>query len=637
MRRAAVAGVALLGMALVPAKAVESITCSSCVSMTESLAFCGSLRSSYQVCAMQGKSLEQQDAMAAATYALFNGTLHDSNGSTTCGRSLKEIACAKAFPACELTQARPLCASACQSVTKANCSVLYSQLKPIADTTCGKIDQGKCITFSYTGPNRGAWVAGFVISVVFSFLASVGINLQKKALKQNELKAQEANTAPLPPFRLPLWTLGFVLILTGSLLDFVAFGLAPQSLLAPLAALTLVWNMLLAPCFNKERLTRKDIWATLVIFVGATLAVVFASHNSPSYTLDDLKVLYENTYTVVYFVIVLILILLHYAVIKCVEHLNLSSSRHRMINVGKPAVWSTVRLVAYSGMGGLMGGQSVLFAKSTAELVKSAINGGDCFAHPETYAIIVALGFCLVLQMHFLNGGLVNYDALSVVPIYQAYWIISGVMGGAIYFQEIRSFSEFQATMFVLGILTTIGGVALLAQRSLSTPPPLKKRRSLATHRNMSSYWHNPKPSAKPTEATIAEGEEDSNGDEAPAVDIAATLVDDEDKASETTAATAEDGTNDDDDDMVNRQAIDNFLNMSPMGTLLMGYSSQRHLGTFLRRESSRPTSTRDDIEIGLPPARQADAAGDGATAKKPKRRSITFAGFKSASKSTLE
>ncbi|EQC34099.1 hypothetical protein SDRG_08308 [Saprolegnia diclina VS20] len=635
MRRAAVAFAATVAMTMHGAGAVEAIACSSCVSMTEALTFCGSLRSSYPVCAMQGKSLEQQDAMAAATFAFLNATLREPMGAdaSTCSASLKEIACAKAFPACELTQARPLCATACQASLKANCSSVAAMLKPAAETTCGKIDQDKCITFAYAGPNRGAWIAGFVISVVFSFLASVGINLQKKALKQNELKAQESNTAPLSPFRLPLWTLGFVLILIGSLLDFVAFGLAPQSLLAPLAALTLVWNMLLAPCFNKERLSRKDIWATLIIFLGATLAVVFASHNSPSYTLDDLKLLYDNTYTIVYFVIVVLLILLHYAMIKFVEHLNLASSRHRMINVGQPAMWSTVRLVAYSGMGGLMGGQSVLFAKSTAELVKSFINGGDCFTHPETYAIIVALGFCLVLQMHFLNGGLVNYDALSVVPIYQAYWIISGVMGGAVYFEEIRSFSEFQASMFVLGILTTIGGVALLAQRSLSAPPPtLKKRRSLATsQRNMSSYWHNPKPVPGQTEPTIAEEEGDgSNSDEATsavttAPDDATTLPGDR-----TAVAQDDDET---DDETVNRQAIDNFLNMSPMGTLLMGYSSQRNLGIFLRRESSNPMATRDDIEIGLPPT----SLGDDGEAKKPKRRSITFAGFKSTAKSTLE
>ncbi len=43
-----------------------------------------------------------------------------------------------------------------------------------------------------------------------------------------------------PVYRLPLWIFGFVLILLGSILDLVAFGFAPQSLLAPLGMLILL-------------------------------------------------------------------------------------------------------------------------------------------------------------------------------------------------------------------------------------------------------------------------------------------------------------------------------------------------------------------------------------------------------------
>lgn len=110
----------------------------------------------------------------------------------------------------------------------------------------GVSDTGKCFDIDYVGPKHTAWIIGFVIAVVFSFFASVGINLQKKALKQNELHAHENNVEPTPAYKLPLWGLGFFMIFAGSVLDFVAFGLAPQSLLAPLAALTLVWNMVRA-------------------------------------------------------------------------------------------------------------------------------------------------------------------------------------------------------------------------------------------------------------------------------------------------------------------------------------------------------------------------------------------------------
>lgn len=130
------------------------------------------------------------------------------------------------------------------------------------------------------------------------------------------------------------WIGGFLLILFGSLLDFVAFGLAPQSFLAPLAgacaphanpasrsmvhldvrvgeecsyttcttpsdptpppfflsepprylctraALSIVWNLTLAPRFHGESLTRENLVATGVICVGVTATVIFSSHRS---------------------------------------------------------------------------------------------------------------------------------------------------------------------------------------------------------------------------------------------------------------------------------------------------------------------------------------------------------------------
>jgi len=196
-----------------------------------------------------------------------------------------------------------------------------------------------------------------------------------------------------------------------------------------------------------------------------------------------------------------------------------------------------------------------------------------------------------------------NHDELT--NVYQAYWIISGVMGGAIYFQEIRSFSPFQACMFVAGILTTIAGVALLAQRSISGPAPPKKRKSLA-ERQLSSYWHDKRKSAKThkpkedviLESPICETKIHTIVDEAQVKDQTDSEIE------PSTATENEDSESDENEngppttttsstDQVNRQAIDNYIDMSPrmcVGTLLggLGYHSQRNLGIFLRREANR-------------------------------------------------
>lgn len=201
---------------------------------------------------------QDESAQAAFTQLLASVGANASTAAAddgSCSVALQHAECAKHFSVCELGSPQRLCLESCTDTVATNCTALLTAptLARVQHAFCGGdtvssvvvgiVDGGRCFAVDYVGPKHSAWVVGFVIAVVFSFFASVGINLQKRALKQNELTAQEGNGEPTPPYRLPLWCLGFFLILTGSILDFVAFGLAPQSLLAPLAALTLVWNM----------------------------------------------------------------------------------------------------------------------------------------------------------------------------------------------------------------------------------------------------------------------------------------------------------------------------------------------------------------------------------------------------------
>ena len=51
----------------------------------------------------------------------------------------------------------------------------------------------------YSGPNKGLWVIGFVISVVFSFLAALGINMQKLSIREHS-----SDLPSTPTFRQPV-------------------------------------------------------------------------------------------------------------------------------------------------------------------------------------------------------------------------------------------------------------------------------------------------------------------------------------------------------------------------------------------------------------------------------------------------
>nr|CCA16969.1 conserved hypothetical protein [Albugo laibachii Nc14] len=631
---------------------MQAIRCQTCEHPSRSeIPFCAAFIP-YSTCKTK-LSWNVLDKIAQQSYMRIisaSPTSTKSNDSL-CTQSIQQIQCARYFSVCELGTSQLFCRSDCQNSLEANCTSHWNSAQlnaSLEHNVCGNdtyhvggiVSSGKCFKLAYNGPERSAWVLGFSIAIIFSFLASVGINLQKKALKQNELSANEHEQEPLPVYRLPLWVIGFVLIVAGSILDFVAFGLAPQSLLAPLAALTLVWNMMLAPCFNKEKLECKDIVATLVIFAGATLAVVFASHTTPSYTLTMLLALYENVLTCGYFAFVIVCIVLHYGMIKAVETCNLNTRQHHFIEFGTPAFWTRIRMIGYAGLAGTLGGQSVLFAKSCAELLKSSMSGDSPFKHFETYAFIIALFVCLLFQVHFLNCGLLHFDALLMVPVYQAYWIVSSVLGGAIYFQEIRSFSVVQAACFVIGITTTIGGVILLSQRKIAPASTRKKpgtthRENLTVKSNSSSHSIGSVSSDGQSRVLPLSGvgEGDITSDKNEEMDqvrceecLTKDTEDEESKENECEDDLSSSETHD--ASRVSRQAIENYFDMSA-GTCItelldgLGLSRASHVPLHLCRPQARiPRGTVDDIEVGMPASR---SDVDDPT---PKRRSITFTVF---------
>ncbi|KAJ0406689.1 hypothetical protein ATCC90586_008106 [Pythium insidiosum] len=465
--RTSAPSVALAAVALASAVA-SAHECSSTCGTPSGLEFCSQV--SWAVCGGDA-SWEDLDATAHASFqawtnasdtklkllpqyadkdsAALEGVLKSldlANLSSPCGHLLQRLQCAVHLPVCEIGRDfTRLCQNSCKENVKKTC--------PGLENICGVFSsndveaKGKCFKLEYSGPAVGMWVAGFTISLVFSILNSIGINLQKLSMSRNEAAEVKRGT-----FHQPLWVLGFGLVVLGSLLDFVAFGMAPQTLLAPLAALSLVWNMFIAPIFHKETVTRENIIATVIIFVGVTLTVIFAGHSTPEYELDDLIRLYKQPAMYAYMVLITLFLtgLLMFA-----RHIE----RTHVFEGG------LYHIICYGGVAGTFGGQSVLLAKSTVELLKSAIwgNGGSAvFTRPAPYFIVFGLFLCLACQVHFLNGGLARFDALIVIPVYQSFWILMSVLGGIMYFEEYVSMTKTQMFMFTVGGSITILGIVFL-------------------------------------------------------------------------------------------------------------------------------------------------------------------------------
>ena len=268
----------------------------------------------------------------------------------------------------------------------------------------------------------------------------------------------------------------------------MAFGLAPQSLLAPLAALSLVYNLGMASYMLGEKYTRQDLYATLTIFLGTGISVSNAPHEEIEYNLQDLLELWNKDRMFYYSICIPLVLLFHYLLVFFTEHPNhvLTPSFFRVsgksTSQGGRSSWKQrivgfLRMAGYCGFAGTIGGQSLLFAKSVVELIKSAFKGSDAFWHYQTYFIIVMLALCLVLQVHFLNGGLKFFDSLYVIPVYQSYWILAGVIGGLVYFGEWEAMTPYESRMFLFGIVVTFCGLYILTRKE--SPENSARRQSI--------------------------------------------------------------------------------------------------------------------------------------------------------------
>ena len=142
--------------------------------------------------------------------------------SKKCLEKIQRFLCYRAFPACEFSSEYKLvCQDACtdladycpktlvdkacseiqfESKTKvaekeldetasARTSTEKNALEPLQTQLILPISRSvNCFPLNYKGPSYSLWIVGFVINLMFSFLAALGINMQKHSMYQHHNK-----------------------------------------------------------------------------------------------------------------------------------------------------------------------------------------------------------------------------------------------------------------------------------------------------------------------------------------------------------------------------------------------------------------------------------------------------------------
>ncbi len=397
------------------------------------------------------------DAVALDLAAFLNISGVQATGN--CAKGLQVLSCAARLPVCEMDRhSQRVCEADCVPFLSEKCrgtvnaslvGGICAYLKPAMSD-----DASSCFKIPYSGPRVWQWVVGFLLCLIFAALSSLALNLQKKSLNEADKK-----DPPTPLCKQWKWILGMVILIIGSIVDFIAYGLAPQSVLTPLAGMVLVWNVLISRIFGEKSGIREYV-STVIIFAGTLLSVIFASHYTPNYTADEIVALYREPAMIAYLVLAPIFAASHYGLIKIISFYRLADPRS-----GRSWVWQTLECVGYAGTAGTIGAQAVLFAKQFMELIKASALGDAVWTRFEIYLIALCIPVFLVGNITFLNAGLRHYSALQTIPIYQTYWMLVATASGLIFFKEIEEMSEMAIGFFWLGVMTSIIGIIILSGR----------------------------------------------------------------------------------------------------------------------------------------------------------------------------
>eukprot|EP00935_MAST-01C_sp_MAST-1C-sp1_P001897 g1897.t1 len=307
------------------------------------------------------------------------------------------------------------------------------------------------------------WYVGVIISILGSTCNCTGQNIQKYAQNRPDAAGKEYT-------RLWRWWIGLSFVIVGSCGDIVALLFAPQSVVMPVGALTLVLNIAIAHFIMGESFDKNDMMATVLIVIGAcNVAVaygVLGENQVREFSLNDLMEMYRKWMMLLYMVGVAGIISSLFWVLRRCE------VRARLVFEGTPVDPASQlhrwHPICYAGMSGIFGSCSVLMAASMMQLIKTTFRGENQFKSYEGYLILVLMVAFIALQTHFLALGLKYFDSLFIVPVFQCFFIIFSILGGAIYFRELDDFTGPQWALFLVAVGITLCGILLMSSRKMT-------------------------------------------------------------------------------------------------------------------------------------------------------------------------
>jgi len=290
------------------------------------------------------------------------------------------------------------------------------------------------------------WV-GVVCSVVGNTLNGVSFQVQRYAHVHNE-----RNVSYL---KLPLWWVGLVCMVSGEAGNFIAYGMAPASLVSPIGAIAVILNAMLSHIVLREPGSCKS-YAGVVCALGGTILVILNAPTRPPTGGDDDYQIYSDA--VSWHGLAFLLISGAGAVFMAI-----------LFNAGRYAGDLAKRhVVCYILVCCLAGAVSVISAKVVSTALVQAFAGDSSMLTLSgdeawlKFTLLVGMIVSTFTQVAYFNLALMHFGASAVVPVYFVMHTLTSVAAGMVVFEE-TAFDPIvqKAVLFTLGLLLAFAGVYL--------------------------------------------------------------------------------------------------------------------------------------------------------------------------------
>ncbi|KAI0003681.1 hypothetical protein BJV74DRAFT_793326 [Russula compacta] len=358
-----------------------------------------------------------------------------------------------------------------------------------------------------TGDGGISIVAGIIVGLLASCIQSFGLTIQRKSHVLNQALPDHLQRVE---HRRPLWLLGFfrapvVFISSNILGSLFQIASLPVVILAPLGAVSLLWNALFAFFILGDVFSLWMILGTLLIAGGAVLIAIFGTVPEPTHSLEDLLILFSRPTFIAYFTLLGFAVLICLAITHLAEYsysrrlrnqppsrpsspliirtnsiADLTTERTPLLDrkpVAASSTSSTISTscsarrnvspprtpflvsISYASTSGILSGMCLVFAKSGVELLVISIHGNNQFWKWQAWMLVLGLvGFAL-LQLWYLHKALKHADPTIVCPLAFCFYNLSSIVNGLVYFDQISLLPASHLLLVTVGIFILLGGV----------------------------------------------------------------------------------------------------------------------------------------------------------------------------------